>query len=339
MASFGFQWHLSDRCNQRCKHCYQERFDDASELPVERLIELAERVMQGLAPRRTSINLTGGEPLMHPQLFRLIDCLADFDHLERVHLITNGTLLDAGLIQAIRTRETIGQIKISLESGRAEDNDRIRGRGNLARVTANLSGFAQTGKALVLMTTLGPCGSAGIADTVAFAREHGFCGVIFERFVPLGRGKSLSPMVPGPDEWSSMKAMIASATGVDPRAQDLLPYQALWIDLDPKAADPLRGALCNLGPGSMALMPDGTVLPCRRLPETVGNALSDPFEKILEGLADWAPESLRPRLTGPACSGCEIEGCSGCRALARAITGDALADDPSCPVAGQGTSS
>jgi MoaA/NifB/PqqE/SkfB family radical SAM enzyme len=339
MASFGFQWHLSDRCNQRCKHCYQERFDDASELPSGHLFELAQRVMHGLAPRRVSINLTGGEPLMHPQLFELIDRLAAFEHLEGVHLITNGTVLTNGLIEAIRTRETIGQIKISLESGRAEDNDRIRGRGNLARVTANLSGFAQTGKALVLMTTLGPCGSDGIADTVAFAREHGFCGVIFERFVPLGRGKPLSPLVPDPAEWSTMKVMIASAAGVEAREQDLLPYQALWIDLAPGAPEPLRGALCNLGAGSMALMPDARVLPCRRLPEAVGNALTDPFEKILEGLAGWAPDSLRPRLKGHGCSSCEIEGCAGCRALARAITGDALADDPSCSEAAQGTNS
>jgi MoaA/NifB/PqqE/SkfB family radical SAM enzyme len=80
----------------------------------------------------------------------------------------------------------------------------------------------------------------------------------------------------------------------------------------------------------MALLPDGSVFPCRRLPLPQGNVLEEPFEAILARLAGWAPEALGPGLHGMACGLCGVEGCVGCRALALALRGDALADDPQC---------
>jgi radical SAM protein with 4Fe4S-binding SPASM domain len=180
------------------------------------------------------------------------------------------------------------------------------------------------------MLTLSRRNAASIADLLALARDRGASGVIYERFVPLGRGLGMSGDLLGPPEWRAALHAIAVAAGVDAEPEDLLPYRAFWVETRPDAAEPLRGALCNLGRDSMCLMPDGTVYPCRRLPAAVGNVLGEPFEAIRERLAAYAPFAIRPRLSGAACGACDVPGCTGCRALALAVTGDLLADDPQC---------
>ncbi len=94
----------------------------------------------------------------------------------------------------------------------------------------------------------------------------------------------------------------------------------------------LRAAECNLGASSMALMPDGSVQPCRRLPVVVGNLANEPLGQIRRRLERFSPSRVKKDLYGPVCSACPLEYCSGCRAMARAVIGNWLDDDPCCPL-------
>jgi len=300
---FGFQWHITDRCNLRCAHCYQDSY---APLPAENLAnqkKLADRIFGGLRDRKVLVNLTGGEPLLAPWLFDLIGHLQGFDNLEEISLITNGTVATPEVLDGIRRFEKIRYLKVSLESGIHEANDFIRGSGNLAKVSDGILRYRRvTEKPVIIMVTLGGYNLDTIEETVRYADFVGASGVIFERFIPLGHGRKLEGQVLSAEEWSQAVESIARAskTGVDPRA--LAPYQAFWIWLDPHRDERLQGARCNLGDESMALMPDGTVYPCRRLPEPVGNALHDPFSKILSRLRQYVPDAD-----------------GGCRALARSL--------------------
>ena len=332
MRTFGFQWHLTDRCNMRCAHCYQTSFDGAGERGLDDLRRMADAVFEGLAGREVSINLTGGEPLALPHLFELIDHLAGFRELAEVHLITNGTRTGDATLERIAACEPMGVIKVSLESAVEAVNDAIRGPGAFARVSGGIERLAGTGKPVVAMVTLAGPNAGTIAETVAWARAAGLEGVIFERFVPLGRGRegAMAGAALTAREWAGAALAIARAAGLDLDVDDLLPYRAFWLHLTPGHDEPLRGALCNLGEGSMALMPDGTVFPCRRLPLPVGTVPGDPFPEVLRRLAAWGADAIGPRLRGCLCGACGVEGCAGCRALAFALAGDPLADDPGC---------
>ncbi|MEN3012342.1 MAG: radical SAM protein, partial [Dictyoglomus thermophilum] len=75
IKEFSFQWHITDFCNLRCRHCYQENFDRSRELPFERLVHIIEDISTFLKKEgfdRLSINLTGGEPLIYPHLNQLL---------------------------------------------------------------------------------------------------------------------------------------------------------------------------------------------------------------------------------------------------------------------------
>ncbi len=46
---FGFQWHITDRCNLRCTHCYQEDYSGAEELDLNGLKSIANEIIRTLA--------------------------------------------------------------------------------------------------------------------------------------------------------------------------------------------------------------------------------------------------------------------------------------------------
>jgi len=331
MKTFGFQWHLTDRCNMRCAHCYQEGFASDGEQGLETLKAAAGRIFAALPDRRVSINLTGGEPLLLPILFDLIEHLHTYPTLDEVNIITNGTVASDDVIKGIGSFPRVSTLKVSLESADAKINDRIRGEGNLSCVRENIASFRRAGKSIVLMMTLSRFNLASLEDTVRWSREAGMDGVIVERFVPLGLGRGFANQALLPQDWESALHAIARASGIGVDPETLLPFRAFWLSMGP-CANPLRGALCNLGGESMALMPDGTVYPCRRFPIVVGNILNEPFEGILKRLEAYCPSEIRPKLNGVRCRTCAVEGCAGCRAIALALTGDALADDPQCPL-------
>ena len=76
---FFIQWHLTERCNLRCRHCYQQR-RKPREMSIDELkqhIDGATEMLEAwekeydisLSP---SINFTGGEPFLYKGLWDVI---------------------------------------------------------------------------------------------------------------------------------------------------------------------------------------------------------------------------------------------------------------------------
>ena len=326
---FGFQWHITNRCNLKCRHCYQDEHHGRDDVGLDGLRRMADEIFGTLAGRSIAVNVTGGEPLGVPYLFELIDHLEGFTNLDEVNLIINGTKADEAIIERISDSPKIATLKVSLESADEATNDAVRGKGSFAVVAANIERFLTTGKDVVLMVTLANYNIAHIGNTIEWARSHGLSGVVLERFVPLGRGRGIMSQLPTSRDWLTAVRAIIEASGVDGEPEELAGYRAFWIGLG-ESEDELRGAHCNLGDEAMALMPDGTVYPCRRLVLPQGRLLETPFEEVLTRLARFRVSELRRQMPAGRCGSCALENCAGCRALALAATGDPLADDPQC---------
>ncbi|AVQ35492.1 GTP 3',8-cyclase MoaA [Staphylococcus kloosii] len=101
---------VTDRCNFRCDYCMPKEIfgDDYVFLPKDELLTFDE--MTRIAEVYTQlgvkkIRITGGEPLMRRDLYKLIEQLSQIDAIEDIGLTTNGLLLkkhgqnlyDAGL--------------------------------------------------------------------------------------------------------------------------------------------------------------------------------------------------------------------------------------------------
>ena len=82
---------ITSNCNLRCIHCYNE----SGELRDQISVEAFKNVLGCYDnPKKASITLSGGEPLLHPQVWKFIDMMLDSGILARnILLITNATCI------------------------------------------------------------------------------------------------------------------------------------------------------------------------------------------------------------------------------------------------------
>ncbi|MCM8787652.1 MAG: radical SAM protein [Candidatus Omnitrophica bacterium] len=83
-------FYISGACNMNCKHCWIEPdFDDFSKASFLDLELFSDILEQAKPLGLVSIKLTGGEPLLHPKIFEILDIIKKYDL--RLIIETNGT--------------------------------------------------------------------------------------------------------------------------------------------------------------------------------------------------------------------------------------------------------
>lgn len=318
---FSFQWHITDFCNLRCRHCYQEIFDQRNDLSYADLIKIIYNIVEFLNRENfdsLSINLTGGEPLLFPYLNFLLEELDRIEIVKEINIITNGTVMPDKIIK--RGYKKLKRLKISLEGAQEETNDLIRGKGNFRRVLDNIKNLSFN---CVLMFTLTKYNYMELDDMYRLAEKLEVEGLIFERFIPLGEGIKIRDKVLNSHEWYKVVERVASWADLSP--EDLIIYKAFYVDFKGNA---IYGATCNLGE-SCAVMPNGDVYPCRRFPIVLGNLLREDFSEIYKRIIEFKNRFVKINLKGK-CSVCSVGDCIGCRALVYSLTSDMFEEDFQC---------
>ena len=289
---FGFQWHITNRCAGNCAHCYQSDFDGTDELEPDALKNIADKIMPAV-PGPVTVNITGGEPLLyrydgtHHGVFDLMAYLGGFNNIGELNIITGTMGMSDKTVSDLKALPKLDYVKVSLESHDRQINDGIRRAGHYGMTLANIQSLVDAGLRVVIMTTLSRQNYRSVAGLCDLAESLGTHGVIFERFVPLGRGAAeMGGSVLSAKEWPEVLGAIAGIAGVT--AGELLPYKAFWVN-----GGAVSGAPCCLGSGSMALMPDGTVYPCRRVPVPVAKLPDDRMEHILGVLGGYSATPQR----------------------------------------------
>src|SRR5215469_1454343 len=119
--------HVTKGCNLRCRYCY---FSANRPLPDEMTATDFEQLWPDLvALRPRKIVVTGGEPLLRPDIMRLLSSLKSEIAGKGItrSLNTNGLLVTTDV--ARRLVGLVDQIRVSLD-GPAEPNDALRGSGS-----------------------------------------------------------------------------------------------------------------------------------------------------------------------------------------------------------------
>ncbi len=148
---FYFQWHITNECNLRCKHCYHESYK-SDDVNISKLIEIADHLCFALDKwgKKGSFSITGGEPLMNPELlFQLLDYL-ETRNVDRVDLLTNGTLLSDNIIYNLKRYKKLRRLQLSLE-GLRETNDKIRGLNSFNKTMEAVDNLKRHGLVVSIM--------------------------------------------------------------------------------------------------------------------------------------------------------------------------------------------
>jgi radical SAM protein with 4Fe4S-binding SPASM domain len=339
---FFIQWHLTERCNLRCSHCYQgdEHVQEMTPDEVKRQIDGATEMFQAWESEHgisvsPSIHFTGGEPFLYQGLWDLVAYARKKGY--GVALMSNGCLITND--DATRGSSLgVSDIQVSLE-GPPDLHDSIRGRGSFAAATKGVEALVRSGNRVSANVTLSRLNVDQIEETIEIARTMGFYGIGFSRIVPCGRGKGLSDRLLTPHELKQVYQRILSlntasfeVTSGDPLAGTLLEPKI------PSGCD-LSLAGCSAGFSGITITSDGSVMPCRRIGLVVGNVKRKRLRSI------WASSRLLWRLRERKsykgrCGQCAYwPSCRGCRAVAYANSvnqgkPDLFADDPQCWVNG-----
>jgi radical SAM protein with 4Fe4S-binding SPASM domain len=327
---FHIQWHITNLCNLRCRHCYQDDFSNQRDLDWTGLQEVAKNILATVRKwdKTASIHLTGGEPLLKPELFPLLEYLDQNPRIDELGIITNGLLIGQEWVKKISTFPKLKKIKISLDGAEAGTNDSIRGKGNFSKVIQNLSWVKKENQLeVLLMFTVMRKNFRELPTFFNLSQDLGIHGFIIERFIPLGRGKDKRGDVLRKEEWEELITTLSDLFLIEER-NDLLSYQAFQVDLCQNEPE-LLGAPCVIGTDGLCIMPNGDVFPCRRFPVSIGNLLEKPLDEIWKK-SEMLEEMRRKENLKGKCGKCEIEECRGCRSIALALTGDYLAEDPHC---------
>jgi len=329
MDKLYFQWHITNLCNYRCKHCYQDRFDDQEDLNWQGLKRVSDKILHYALRNRKKIviNITGGEPFLKEELFLLLDYLDSKEQIQKLVIITNGSLLDEKKIDMLKRYRKLKEIKFSLEGATALTNDIIRGRGSYEKVMRAVQLIKEkTNLSCLIMFTAFKSNIKELPLLFNLAKDKGFCGIIIERFFPLGRGKAISQELLESEDWYNLNKELLKLDNFSFNLEDLLIYRAFWIKIFPKKIE-ILGAPCNVGKDAFCIMPNADIYPCRRFILKLGNLLENSLDEIIN--SEILKRIIETRKKG-RCADCDIKGCSSCPALSYLLTGDWSKEDFQC---------
>ncbi len=329
---FRLQWHITEQCNLRCSHCYQDNYLSSGELGPDGLMKIADEIISALSKwgKRGDILITGGEPLLKAEAFDIINYLASFSEIASISVLTNGTLINEKIIELIKTSNKIKNLQVSLDGANPGTHDSIRGNKAFEKALNGIRLLRKNKIDVDVMFTLQRGNAGDVPSFIDLANAEGIKSLTIERFVPLGGGKKIGRESLSPGElqkvfrYVSNRACQGTEEGSTTHISRSRP---LWVLCDGGSS---AGGICSIGLDGMCILPDSTVLPCRRLPIPLGNLKEDRLTKI------WHRSKLlweiadKRNLKGK-CHSCEfVNRCSGCRAMAFAYSGDYLAEDPQC---------
>ncbi len=234
---------------------------------------------------------------MYKNLFKVLCCLEETRNIISYNIITNGLLIKRDDIDRLNELRKLEEIKLSLEHSNPIINDNIRGKGSFEKCMEVYEMLRRYfSKRIVFMYTLAGYnyrdlvnfkkGEHGLLD---FAESRGVDAVILERFIPLGRGKLLANYCLDELQWKEVIKQIMIFAGLDMDVEELNIYKAFYIELS-KSIE-VRGAYCNIGEDTMALMPNGDVYPCRRLPIKASNIMEEDLNKIMIKMKTYRDEA------------------------------------------------
>jgi len=322
--SFHIQWHLTERCNLKCAHCYQEGKEvvELKQYEMEKFVDhfvyvLKKQQMSG------SISLTGGEPLLlGDQLWNLIKYIRESDSDMEITILTNGTLITNEVADKLATYNIYCQI--SFDGHDKKTHDSIRGRGNFLKALDGVKILTKRNIPVSAHFVIMRQNMDNIEKMINFCVINGIKRLTFSRLVLLGRGHDLKNQMLSPIETRDIYKKIYALSKEVKDELSINTGRTLWCNLDDSI-----GGTCPAGFSSLVVNADGSVYPCRRLPINVGNILKNSIFEIWYG--SDVMKNLRNRKKIDKCNSCKfIDKCGGCRAIAYAHFGDYMAADPQC---------
>ena len=332
--AYSISWNLTKRCNLNCDHCYLDanfrggfRTDELSTDECRRVIDQIAEVNPN-----AFLILTGGEPLLRPDIYDLIRHAAEKKFM--VVLGTNGTLINKNNAEKIKTAGAHG-VGISIDSMDASKHNTFRGVPFAwERSMEAFDVLNEVGVDFLVQMSVSDMNYREIPDVVAFAEKAGAIAFNLYFLICTGRGQGNTDISNAAYE-EALKLLYEQQMNYKGRlminSKCAPQYKRVVYENDPDSVyTRTYSGGCPAGTHYSRISPEGNLTPCPFIEETVGNLKTSSFKDLWQNAPLMVQLRNRNQLEG-RCGTCEFSAmCSGCRARAFAETGNYMAQDPSC---------
>jgi radical SAM protein with 4Fe4S-binding SPASM domain len=328
---------LSNRCNLRCKHCFVSAGESRSnELQTDDWLDF---IKQLPVFKLFDVVLTGGEALLHPGLWTIIDALNSAGIA--VSIFTNGLLVDEEFVERAK-HALINSVQISLDGVSAETHEQLRGaRGSFAKASRAIQLLSQAGIPVHIAVTVTQINYAEHHHFIEIGKQLGARSVNFSEIVLNGRAQIFADQLALTAEQIAQMRLYHACKRVTERGiqvgEGLRPPDYAWDPFHPQKNNGAKRQMCSAAKDCCDINSAGDVLACQALwwdELKAGNILQTPLKDIWER----APHmTLFREMTVDQfreCNECvyKYDCGGGCRSLAYAAYQDLYApsDEVSC---------
>ncbi|MBF0119879.1 MAG: radical SAM protein [Desulfobacterales bacterium] len=318
-------WEITRNCNLSCIHCRASATNGPydGELSTESCYILLDQIAKIGNP---IIILTGGEPLLRPDIFDI----AGYGIKKglKVVMAPNGTLITERVAQ--KMKETgISRISISIDGATSEKHDEFRGvKGAFEGAISGIKQAKKAGLEFQINTTITKLNLDELPKIQELATGLGAAAHHIFLLVPTGRGKYISSSEITAVEYEEILNWFYDKhknVTMQLKATCAPQYYRL---LKQKEESNAKG--CLAGTSFCFISHRGIVQPCGFLDLPCGDVTKRSFDEIWEKSDIFASLRDFSKLKGK-CGKCKFKMvCGGCRARAYEKTGDFLEEEPLC---------
>ena len=244
---------LTYSCNWRCVFCYNPRHFDRRRLSAAEWLAVLDELR---ALGTLTITLTGGEPLAHPEFFRIAEGVRERAFALRI--FTNAARIDDAAADRIAALLPLA-VEVSIHGATAEVHDAATATpGSFAAAWAGIDRLLARNVSVVVKTPVTSLNEHQIDDVIA---------MIAARDLPL----QIDPHITPRDDGSTEPLRYAASREAVRRTI----AAGLGSGSIPVAERTAGGTNCGIGRITLAVDPEGNVYPCMQWRQRpIGNVRS-----------------------------------------------------------------
>ncbi len=308
-------FYLTEGCNLACRHCwiapkYQAGSTVYPSVPYELFVSIVKQAKPlGLG----SVKLTGGEPLLHPNIVEILR----FIRAEELGLTieTNGLLCTPEIVEEIRQCKN-PFVSVSVDGACAETHEWVRGvEGSFEMALTGIRNLVAAGFKPQIIMSIMRRNLNEIEELVALAEEIGAGSVKFNIVQPTARGERMHEQ----GETLTIEELLDLGERFERELEAKAKVRLIYSH--PHAFQPLSHMFGQNGDGCgrcsimtiLGVLGDGSYALCgigESVPELIfGHAAADPLEKVWKEtpILNEIREGLPTRLEG-ICGDCVLKG-------------------------------
>lgn len=336
MEYFAFQWHITNTCDQRCKHCYIFSENNYVILKEMSWSEI-ESVFENCLDMCTKTNripyfyLTGGDPILHTRFWDLMDLFKS----RRIAfaILGNPFHLDDAVCKRLKD-SGCRMYQLSID-GLRETHDAMRKKGSFDTTLEKIKTLHRAGIHCAIMTTVSGTNAHEMPALIDLVVENKADVFAFARYAPTSFEKSTHLTPEQYRElielcWQKFEQYKDSPTSFNLKDHlwTLFLHEKGLFTIPENLSDDVVYQGCNCANCHLTILPGGDVYACRRFESRIGNVFTEKLHDIFTG---ERIDSYRDYEKFEKCSKCELKRfCRGCPAVAYGYTGNFYGADPQC---------